>query len=644
MSLQRIFSLLLLCLPYTAWAATYTVDRMDDSAAATGCSDGTVNDCSLRGAVIKANLDVAADTIVIPAGTYTVDIARGGADETGQDTANQFEALGDIDIHELVTITGAGAGTTIISGGAAFNDRLFHLDSNTAGTITFDGLTLDGNDRPSSGRGGLFYIVSGAGHTVLIDNCDVKNGNATDGGAVAMNNSDLVIIRNSTLSDNTASDRGGGFFCETGTCQVINSTISNNAAGTGATGGGGAIDNSTGALTIINSTLVNNTTAAGSTGGGLRVGASVTMKNSIIAGNTFNGTAENCDDAITSGGYNVSDDASCALAGTGDQSSVATTILNSTLADNGGTTDTHTLVASSVAIDAVPAASCLDASSVALTEDQRGFERPLTATGAATSCDAGAVEVGCGNQVVEAAEVCDEAGAATATCDSDCTAVTCGDGTLNTAAGEACEDGNTTAGDGCSATCATEAGTAVVCGNGILQEDEICDDGNTTSGDGCSSECATEAEGLTTDNPDVDFFTLTIGEAVSLVAPSPGAVASVRALGLAVAASEDTCDCEWSTAPTTMATFSDASTCATALTPVEAGDGSLSVVVDCGDSGSETFTQSLTVASAVAAASTGGGCSLQTRSVSGTTQPIFTACVFLLAGFFGLKKRAELAK
>ena len=56
----------------------------------------------------------------------------------------------------------------------------------------------------------------------------------------------------------------------------------------------------------------------------------------------------------------------------------------------------------------------------------------------------------------------------------------CGDGYLD--AGELCDDGNTTSGDGCSSTCQPE--DLRVCGDGSLAGNEECDDGNTTDGDG----------------------------------------------------------------------------------------------------------------------------------------------------------------
>ncbi|MDD9954197.1 MAG: DUF4215 domain-containing protein [Candidatus Woesearchaeota archaeon] len=66
----------------------------------------------------------------------------------------------------------------------------------------------------------------------------------------------------------------------------------------------------------------------------------------------------------------------------------------------------------------------------------------------------------------------------------------CGDGRVN--ATEACDDGNTVDGDGCSATCQVESGR---CGNGIVESGEQCDDNNIVSGDGCSATCRNEATG-----------------------------------------------------------------------------------------------------------------------------------------------------
>src|SRR5690606_27596707 len=75
--------------------------------------------------------------------------------------------------------------------------------------------------------------------------------------------------------------------------------------------------------------------------------------------------------------------------------------------------------------------------------------------------------------------------------------------------GEHCDDGNNDTGDGCSPFCEYEprcrpagggptTACTSVCGDGFLLASEIaanpnaCDDGNTTNGDGCSDKCVVE--------------------------------------------------------------------------------------------------------------------------------------------------------
>jgi fibro-slime domain-containing protein len=81
----------------------------------------------------------------------------------------------------------------------------------------------------------------------------------------------------------------------------------------------------------------------------------------------------------------------------------------------------------------------------------------------------------------------------------------CGNGVVEPHLGELCDDGNSLAGDGCSALCdEVENGFAcpvpgqpcvstVVCGDGKITGQEECDDGNKSSGDGCSSSCKVES-------------------------------------------------------------------------------------------------------------------------------------------------------
>ena len=88
--------------------------------------------------------------------------------------------------------------------------------------------------------------------------------------------------------------------------------------------------------------------------------------------------------------------------------------------------------------------------------------------GNTASCDADCTTPSCGdghaNPMFDpdgpgpaTGEDCDTSGVETATCDLDCTTRVCGDETVNMTAGEQCDDGNLTSGDGCSASCQLEA-------------------------------------------------------------------------------------------------------------------------------------------------------------------------------------------
>ncbi len=279
---------LILVAPAAAAPKTYDVDRIDDDATQTACT-GAANDCTLRGAIIAANANPGADTINLPAGTYTLSIA--GADE-------DLAATGDLDITDDLTITGAARATTIVDGGQ--KDRVFQTDPAGGGTITvtIQNLTIQNgksSDAGTSGGGG--GIRNGAssspttGGTLHLINVLVTNNTTTAGvygGGIS--NDGVMTIANSFISGNTAGGHGGGIVQgDIGSLSISNTTISgNHAANPGGVGGAlftGFFSVTAPPLVTIDATTISGNDAG--TGGGIgRNRGSLTVTNSTISGNT----------------------------------------------------------------------------------------------------------------------------------------------------------------------------------------------------------------------------------------------------------------------------------------------------------------------------------------------------------------------
>jgi len=385
---------------------------------------GTDTGCSLREAIQAAQTDSEFggcpagsgwDTISVPAGTYIL-------------------TLGDLDIGTNLDIIGDGPDATIIDGGGI--DRVFYIHS---GIILLKRLTVQNGKATYGGgiynHGGTLYIeestirnnvaLRGGGifnkGTLSITKSTIESNEAVYGGGIL--NSGFLTISESTLTSNSAvwdivgsvnGGYGGGIYAgidNFGT-YISESTLSENDA---EVGGGIYIKN--GLVVITGSTLSGNTAIdgggifikgehpnfstlhiSGSTfsenwaidGGGI-LGTSdwthITLKNTIINSargydcKLFRGAF------ISSLGYNLTHDTSCNLTEPGDQQ--ATNPLLGPLQDNGGPTETHALLAGSLAIDAGnPATPGSVEEGACEATDQRGISRPQ-----GTSCDIGAYEV-----------------------------------------------------------------------------------------------------------------------------------------------------------------------------------------------------------------------------------------------------------
>ena len=244
--------------------------------------------------------------------------------------------------------------------------------------------------------------------------------NAGDGGVIEVDTSSVVLsIEDSTFSGNEAAPEvgdGGAIYVDDGgvgsSIRITNTTFSGNTAGL-ISGEGGAItteDNEPDiTMVLANVTITGN--SAGALGGGLALqplSGSTTLTNTLVAGNWVGpmtaATPNDIDggDNVASGSTNnlIGDSATAAgltdgvdgniVGNTGVGTLPISSVLDLTLADNGGLTQTHALVPLSPAIDAGRITGCLDASGAVLATDQRGLLRPAPA---GSRCDIGAYEL-----------------------------------------------------------------------------------------------------------------------------------------------------------------------------------------------------------------------------------------------------------
>jgi hypothetical protein len=329
---------------------TYTVNRTDDPTPAspiTSACNGVANDCSLREAILRAN----GDTVMVPAGTYTLSIAKVANDCTGN--------FGALSAEHTVTITGAGqnstiiqAGTTAYSAGTANGvDMVLNVNEDLAttncpvtnATASISNLTLqNGHNRGTQGwdgDGGCMEFDTGTNGTatltltnVTLQNCDTTQGN---GGGLANFNyvvptgSGQATISNSIIQGNTASttlnnnpaDGGGIFVTDASRITMTSSQVLNNVAkqiGTGSGFAGGLYILSKGTPGQTPQTQIHSSTISGNQaafqGGGIWDTANLLIDQGTVIINNKNGQSGT---AVDGGGLFINGPASLSITLTG---------------------------------------------------------------------------------------------------------------------------------------------------------------------------------------------------------------------------------------------------------------------------------------------------------------------------------------
>lgn len=268
--------------------------------------------------------------------------------------------------------TGGGGGLTNFGGTATVNASVISgnvrggiRNSSDFARLTVTGSTISNNTATSAGSG--ISSSSVGGFTRISDS--VISGNTTSG-------TDLIGAAGIT---NTNSSFGTSLF------SLTNCTVSGNRVIGGLADYAGGIYNG-GNLTITNSTITDNEVMGGSNaraGGVISAasGVTLTVRNSIIAGNRNNANIADVrienGGTFTSSGYNLIGNrgAVSTFNQTGDQTGTSAALINpqlAALANNGGPTFTHALLAGSTAINAGLNALAIDFNNQPITTDQRG--------------------------------------------------------------------------------------------------------------------------------------------------------------------------------------------------------------------------------------------------------------------------------
>lgn len=349
---------------------------------------GIINRESLR----VENCIIIGNTATMGGGIYNADTGAltvvGGSIEANFGSGSALYNLGQATLsnssirnnlgNETGVVTNASSATLTIE-----NSSIDDNDPNAlcggihnSGALTIRGTTITNNKSQGGFVGGVLNDVGG---TATLLNCTISGNSESAVGGVL--NSSTMTLQNCTISEHTGFSLAGG-VSNSGTMRLQNCTISGNQANIiGATGG---VLNAYGAtaLTIENCTITQN--RGGSTGGLDHESLDdATLYNTIVADN-FKGSGSMRSDIFVV--FPLNSLSSFNLVGVAINNGGGVGIVNGSngnqvgvtnprlgpLANNGGPTLTHALLAGSPAIDAGDPAAVAVVNDI-LPYDQRSF-------------------------------------------------------------------------------------------------------------------------------------------------------------------------------------------------------------------------------------------------------------------------------
>lgn len=390
---HRLFFIGLAALLFLYLVGAFVVVRPTQAAnlIVTNNSDSGVG--SLRQAVADANPGDVITFASQVSGTITLNsgqlVINKSLTITGPGAANL--AISGNNASRVISITtGVNVtllGLTIYGGNPGFAGTFYELVGggiSNSGTLTLTHVTLTGNTSPNGG--GAFYN----GGTLVVSGSTVLGNSAIYNGVIF--NNGLLTVTASTISGNQAAGGGPGAYSSggivnQGTLALVNSTLSGNSSTTAALNNNpGALYQHSGTADLNNVTIISNT-SAGSVGGIMQVGGILSLRNTIVAGNS-SASAADISGTVTSQGYNlIQSTTGYTLTGVLTGVVTGTAPLLGPLENNGGSTLTHALLTGSPAVNAGNPVTPGSGGNACEATDQRGVARPQ-----GMRCDMGAYE------------------------------------------------------------------------------------------------------------------------------------------------------------------------------------------------------------------------------------------------------------
>ncbi len=309
----------------------------DGDACDIGAFEVTAGDCTVtpdNGETVFRSVDAAAVQDAIDAAADDATIKVAGT---------------CVGVQPVVLDTGTLTQTALITKSLTIEGGYVASQWNAAPDSTLNPTMLD-----ADGQGRVVVVpnISNAGNSVTLSHLTIMGGDGvaggsanflqTRGGGIIVQEDHTITIDNSRVISNTAVD-GGGIFNE-GTATVLTTTIANNV---GTTNGGGMVNFNSATLTVRASTIAGN--QADRTGGIRNLSSRpILIENSTFSGNTARifGSAFRAGNAATLINVTVSDNV-----GTSDSGALriqdghVLTLTNSIVANSSGQACSRTLAA-----------------------------------------------------------------------------------------------------------------------------------------------------------------------------------------------------------------------------------------------------------------------------------------------------------